>query len=357
MKSFYFSSTGFCAGKSLLLIGVGLKLAQKNLKIGYFKPLGINPQKYGSILTDSSVIFVRKALKLKDSPELICPVIITQDLIIQAYEGKLKDLTEKVVHSFKELSKGKDIILIEGGERIQQGTFVGASDIILSGILKSEVIMIDKFSPGVSVDSALDNLLMTGEIFGDRLLGVILNCVPTSDMNFVNNRIVPFLNQKEIEVLGVLPYDDVLGSISIREISQTLEGKLLCCKDRQDGLVERFSVGAMNVEKALDYFKRARNKAVITSGDRADIQLAALETSTKLLILTGNLYPNDRIIAKAEEKEIPIMVVRWDTLAVIEKIEKTMRQLELSADEKIKHGMELITQSINFPLLYKRMGV
>ena len=36
-------------------------------------------------------------------------------------------------------------------------------------------------------------------------------------------------------------------------------------------------VGAMSVESALSYFRRKPNKAVITGGDRADIQLAALE--------------------------------------------------------------------------------
>lgn len=353
MKSFYFSSTWLHSGKSLLLIGIGRKLAQKKLKVGYFKPLGTNPQKYGTLLTDPNVIVAQKTLKLEDPPELICPVVITQDLIIQAYKGKLKSLREKIVHSFEKLSKNKDIVLIEGGESIQQGTFVGASDITLSKILRSKVVVIDRFSPYISVDS----LLVAKEILGKNLLGVILNCVPAADINFVNKRIVPFLNQKNIDVLGVLPFDDVLGSISIRELSQTLGGELLCCTDKQDELVERFSVGAMNVEKALDYFKRARNKAVVTGGDRADIQLAAMETSTKLLILSGNLYPNDIIIAKAEERKIPIMVVGGDTLSVVEKIERTMRQLELRGDEKIKRGMELITQGINFSSLYKRMGI
>jgi BioD-like phosphotransacetylase family protein len=39
-------------------------------------------------------------------------------------------------------------------------------------------------------------------------------------------------------------------------------------------------VGAMSAENALSYFRRKAHKVVITGGDRPDIQLAALETST-----------------------------------------------------------------------------
>jgi len=61
-------------------------------------------------------------------------------------------------------------------------------------------------------------------------------------------------------------------------------------------------VGAMNVDSALAHFRRQPNKAVITGGDRPDIQLAALETSTRCLILTGNLPPNPLIIGRAKSE-------------------------------------------------------
>ncbi len=92
MKSFYFSSTWLYSGKSLLLIGIGRKLAQKKLRVGYFKPVGTNPQKYGNVLTDLNAIIAKRALGLEDPLEVICPVIISQDLIIQTYKGKLRDL-------------------------------------------------------------------------------------------------------------------------------------------------------------------------------------------------------------------------------------------------------------------------
>ncbi len=104
MKSFYFSSTWLYAGKSLLLIGIAQKLAKKKLKVGYFKPLGVNSQKYNRVLTDPNVIIAQKALGFKDPIEDVCPVVITQDLVMRAYKGKLEDLTGKIIQSFKKVS-------------------------------------------------------------------------------------------------------------------------------------------------------------------------------------------------------------------------------------------------------------
>ena len=85
-------------------------------------------------------------------------------------------------------------------------------------------------------------------------------------------------------------------SVSVGELAEFLSGKILCCADKVDELVEHLMVGAMSVDSALTYFRRKPNKAVITGGDRPDIQLAALETSTKCLILTGNLQPSPIIL-------------------------------------------------------------
>ena len=63
------------------------------------------------------------------------------------------------------------------------------------------------------------------------------------------------------------------------------------------------------------------NKAVITGGDRPDIQLAAMETSTRCLILTGNIRPEAQIISRAEEEGIPILSTHHDTMTTIERIE------------------------------------
>jgi BioD-like phosphotransacetylase family protein len=176
-------------------------------------------------------------------------------------------------------------------------------------------------------------------------------------LDYIERRVTPFLTNNGLNVLGVLPNDPILMSASIRELAETLNGEVLCCKHRLDDLVERFSVGAMNVEGALKYFRKVRSKAVITGGDRPDIQLAALETDTRCLILTGNLYPNDIIIARAEERDVPIMVVPRDTLTIVQQVEDIMIRLRIRDKRKIDRAIQLVDEKLDFPLLYKHLQI
>jgi len=93
-------------------------------------------------------------------------------------------------------------------------------------------------------------------------------------------------------------------------------------------------VGAMSAEAALTYFRRRTNKAVITGGDRADIQLAALETSTSCLILTGNLYPSPVVLNRADELDVPLLLADMDTVSAIDIVAGCMAAAAFSNPKK-----------------------
>ena len=117
---------------------------------------------------------------------------------------------------------------------------------------------------------------------------------------------------------------------------------MLCAGDKLDQLAEHFSIGAMNVDAALRFFRRVPNKAVITGGDRADIQLAALQTSTRCLILTGDLYPNERILTRAEEMGVPVVLVSQDTSTVAANLRAAPRapQPAERAEDRPRHRVD-----------------
>jgi BioD-like phosphotransacetylase family protein len=116
-------------------------------------------------------------------------------------------------------------------------------------------------------------------------------------------------------------------------------------------------IGAMNMDSAIRHFRRMPNKAVITGGDRADIQLAALETSTKCLILTGDLYPNDVILGRAQEKGVPVLVVRSDTLQTVDACDKLFGHLSLNSERKLHRVEEVSETEISFQRIYKAIGL
>jgi BioD-like phosphotransacetylase family protein len=140
-------------------------------------------------------------------------------------------------------------------------------------------------------------------------------------------------------------------------LADHLNGTILTAADKTDELVENFMVGAMGQEKALRFFQRVPNKAVITGGDRSDVQLAALETQTKALILTGNMQPSPIVMARAEDLQIPMILVNLDTLAAVEKTDEIVGRVRIHQAQKVKRFVELIEENVDLDSLFSDAGI
>jgi len=173
-------------------------------------------------------------------------------------------------------------------------------------------------------------------------MGVVINRVPRYRMRFVEETVRPYLQKRGIKVYGVLPEERLLQAVSVREIAARLDGEVLCASEAVDELVENLMVGAMGVDSALSYFRRLPNKAVITGGDRPDVQLAAMETSTRCIVLTGNLRPNPIILSRAEEIGVPMILVKPDTLTTVEAISGFFGRTRFHQAKKVERFRELL---------------
>ncbi|MFA4835446.1 MAG: DRTGG domain-containing protein [Dehalococcoidia bacterium] len=116
-------------------------------------------------------------------------------------------------------------------------------------------------------------------------------------------------------------------TISIKRLAEIVQGEIMNNPEKSEELVESLMVGAMCIDPAPVYFNLRSNKAVITRGDRADIQLGALATSTKCLILTGGAKPLPVVLQLAREKQVPMITVKTDTTATLSELEKGLSQV------------------------------
>jgi hypothetical protein len=290
---------------------------------------------------------------LKDPLSEICPVVLTQELEVKSYRKEMKGLMSKVLKSFKAISENKDIMLIGGYGSIYTGSYLGLQGLDVIRRLNAKVVVVVKYEG----EYIADYVLQAKKDLKDRFLGVILNRVSTDLKQSAYEYTMPFLQRKKIDILGIIPHDPVVGAVTVEELNDMLGGKVLCCHNRLTNLVEQFLIGAMQVDKAIEYFKKIKNNAVIVGGDRADIQLSAIESGSVCLILTGDLYPGEIILSVAEQKNIPILVVREDTYSIAKKLEKLSVRLRLRDKGKVERGMTVVTEHVNFPLLYKKMGI
>jgi BioD-like phosphotransacetylase family protein len=353
MVPIYIGSTTGYSGKSLVTLGLALKMKEDGLKVGYMKPFGRVPVVEGGVLTDGDVSFMKGLLNLTGPLDKLCPVVYSHDMMADALKGRAKDMMKKVLSAYGHLSKGMDVMLIGGARDVYDGSIIGIPGVRIVRELDAKVIMVDPFTGEV----CLDCLLAHKETLGERLIGAVINRAPAEGMDYLKGMVAPFLKRRGIPLLGVLPADKVLNSITVEQISESLGGTVLCCQDRLDELVENLSIGAMDVESALKYFRKTPNKAVITGGHRSDIQLAALETSTKCIVLTGDLLPNSLIVAKARASGVPLIAVRQDTLAAVERLESVLGKVRIREGSKVERALELMRTHFDFGAFYQRAGI
>jgi uncharacterized protein len=194
----------------------------------------------------------------------------------------------------------------------------------------------------------MDQVLSAAEALGPRFLGVVFNRVQPAQEKFVRETVIPFFRARGMRVLGAVPLDPVLGSVSVGALAEYLSASVVCGgEDDGKAMIERFCVGAMDVEHALRVFRGISRKAVVTGGYRTDIQLAALETDTVCLVLTGGVAPNELILARAREKGVALLTVAEDTMATVDRFESLLGRLRIREPEKIRRGIDLVRASVD----------
>ncbi len=341
-------------GKNVVALALALRLQKDGYKVGYFKPIGVRPVSVGDVISDEDCVFFHSALKLQDPVELLCPVVLTERRVETILSGQFAGAREQIEAAYAKVSAGKDVLLCMGIGDLRSGTFLGMSHEEFVQQMKTRTILVDKAEfTFQSVDSAL----RAKDRLGDLFAGVVFNRLNQRRKEYIERTIAPYLENRDIPVFGIIAEDPVLSAVPVRDLAEALGAKVLCGEDKLDELVERLMIGAMNMDTAIRHFRRTPNKAVITGGDRADIQLAALETSTKCLILTGDLYPNDVILGRAQEKEVPVLVVRLDTLQTVEQCERLFGHQSLNSERKLQRVVEITETEVSFQRLYKALGL
>jgi hypothetical protein len=355
MKSLYITGAERYSGKTATCLTLGVRMQMDGYRIGYLKPVSLQPWRIGNRIADEDAAFVKQILNLPDEPWDLSPVVITPDFLrSRLIDPNPEDLMEKVLKAFHAASVDKDMLILEGGGSLREGYVVGLPTVGVVKKLGSQALVIAKYREEVRM---LDDVLSTQARLGDAFCGILINRVPDDAMDFVTKIAVPFLEKKEVKVFGILPEVRGLSALTVGELIKLLEAEVLTKYQRAEALVENLTVGAMTADAALSRFRRSSNKAVITGGDRTDIQLAALETSTTCLILTGNLRPSPLVIKQAEEFGTAVLLVRTNTMETIELIEKFFGKTRLGQTTKLKQFQMLLDTYLDKERFYHSLGL
>lgn len=345
-KFLLIGSTQAYSGKSATVLGLFYQLQVSGLDIAYGKPLGTILRESQELVLEQDVQFIAQNLNLQENRVAPTLLALSEVAVQKRIQGEDKTDYRQKLAQYLQMPFG-DLVLLEGPGNLEEGNLFDLSLLQVAEVVDASVLLVTRYKSLLSVEA----LLSAKQRLGKRLIGAVINDVPAEQLQAVNANIRLYLEQHGIPVLGILPKSDLLRSVSVRELVHQLNAEVLCRSDRLDLMVESLAIGAMNVNSAVKYFRLGRNMAVVTGGDRVEIQQAALETSTQCLILTGQLPPPRFILSRAEELEIPILAVDLDTLTTVEIVNRTFGNVRVNEPIKVHCIRHLMTEHFDIKRL------
>lgn len=341
-----------CSGKSATILGLAQQLVARGLTVGYGKPLGNYVSQMAGATIEEDLQFVAAALGLP-AERVGAPLVYqTSDAIAAALRQEPVCDTATELRSYVDNIAG-EVVLLELPPTLSEGRLFGLSAEEIARTLDTRVLLVLRYQSQLLVEQ----LLAARDELNDRLLGAVICDIPAEELEAIAAPMQGFLEQQGIPVLGLLPRHSLLDSVSVRAIVKQLDARVLCCENRLDFLVEGLAIGAMNVNSALEYFRKGRNLAIVTGSGRSDLQLAALETSAHCLILTGRVPPLDFVLSRAESLEIPMLAVDLDTLSAVKQVERVFTQARIQEPIQVDCVRDLMERHFDLDRLLQALSI
>lgn len=260
----------------------------------------------------------------------------------------ISDSVDGVAEWCRHAGSGSDVLIVEGSCEVDAKTSG-----LLVETLDASVLGVTRHVHGK--DATV--LSAWASIFGERMIGVVVNGRTQYQSTEVETEFITALNSLGIKSIGVVPEDRKLVSSTIDQIVEHLNGRYLQGEEHGNRIIENFLVGGMGLDRGTLYFGIHENKAVIVRGDRPDVQMAALHTPTSCLILTNGTEPVEYIVHEAELEEAPIVIVDTSTLDTMAALNTLQDGTAFDHLDKVERFGELLRENVNLGTIFERLGV
>ena len=350
-------------GKTTTSLGLFAALRKRiGGRIGFIKPVGQRFVEVDGKRIDEDSVLIDQTFSVHTPLEAMSPIAVEPDFTRKYIEQSNNDfLIRRIQNSFDRTAWEKDFVIIEGTGHAGVGSVFDLSNARVASLLNSKVILVAKGGIGRPIDEvALNKALFDKE--GVELVGVIINKVIPSKLDYVRDFAQRGLARLGIDLLGFIPEEAMLANATLGQISKTIKGQFINGKERSRRRVKKVIIGAMSSSHVMEFFKPGT--LVITPGDREDVILAALSTaslgeldgqSLAGLVLSGDLMPNAPILELMKNSDIPIIASPLDSYSVASSIH-SMTVKTLPGDvEKIDKIQALIEQHVEIDRLLAKL--
>lgn len=343
MKRLIVASMRKGAGKTSFIVGLGKAFGKP---LGYIKPFGDRLLYRKKRLWDYDSALMTNIFGLTDNPD---------DLSIGFDHAKLRymydqaGIRERVLQSVARVESGKEILFVEGGRDLGYGISVYLDVLSLAQYVQAPIVLIASGDEGTILDDIFSAHKQTRRE-GVKLQGVIVNKVPNvEDFKSAHEAEITALG---VNLLGVIPHRAELTTLEMGHLAEDLFAKVIAGEGGLRRVVKQVFIGAMSAQAAMRHPAFAQeNKLIITSGDRSDMIVAALESNTSGIVLTNNIVPPANVISLAAERNIPLLLVPYDTYETAKRIEAIEPLLTKDALDKIALLEQLVRNYVDLARL------
>ncbi|HEX5399211.1 MAG TPA: AAA family ATPase [Verrucomicrobiae bacterium] len=339
-------------GKTTTSLGLIAALQAHFPRIGYIKPVGqrfvqIEEQKIDEDTVLMDAVYRMNCPLLDMSPIAVEPTFTRKYL--QAANNET--LVKRIQDAFDRVAWEKNFVLCEGSGHAGVGSVFDLSNAQVAKTLGAKVIIVTRGGIGKPIDEVcLNRALFEKE--GVEVIGVIINKVLGEKIPEITQFVGQGLKRKGLELLGVLPHQQILSNPSVALIREELRAELLNHPPTLDVLADDVVVGAMSAHNALRFFKSG--VLLITPGDREDIVLAACtgiesDSQEKLagIVLTGGLRPTNSVLKVIQTMPIPVLLAKEDSYQVASKVHNLTVKTRPTDAEKISLIRDIVAQNVN----------
>src|SRR3954469_24746442 len=291
MRQLYLAATGMNRGKTTVALGLLAALADRNLDIGFTKPVG---QRYAIVddqPADEDAILMRAALGLSDALSLMSPVHIPRGFTKAYIRGVVTpDLGERIRSAHETLAAKHELLLIEGTGHAGVGSVVGLSNAQVARMLRAPAAIVAEAGVGRPIDEIVLNRALFAR-HGVEVVGAIINKVNAEEHPTLPEVLRDGLARHGIELLGLLPYRPLLSNPTLSMLVEQVRGEVLSGGEDDGRVIEHVAIGAMQPRHLVE--RVGPGSLLIVPGDRTDVihAVVAANRAARVHVETRRIFP------------------------------------------------------------------
>nr|WP_315151208.1 phosphate acetyltransferase [uncultured Flavobacterium sp.] len=357
-KAIYIATSEEDSGKSIVTLGLMSMLMSKTAKVGYFRPI-VEDFEDGKQDNHIETVINHFGLDIAYNDTF---AIKKSKLIKKKNKGKLGEVLDLIIEKYKQLEDKSDFVLVEGTSFLGEGTAIEMDlNVLIAKNLGIPAIIVGT-GVGKTLDELVDSLGLAYHSFKMKdveVLSVIANKVLPENIELVKAGLKKSLPQGVL--VDAIPMISSLKNITIQEIVNELDAKVLFGEAYLNNQISSFSVGAMQLRNYLMHLKE--DGLVITPGDRADIILGALQANESInypsisgIVLTGNIIPEETILKLIEglSPVVPIIAVNEGTYVITNKIGDIKPKIYANNLQKIQTSIDTFEKYVDLDSLTEK---